>query len=927
MILFEVIRLAENEWCLTRSAFEKIASQQVKVTNPHLQHTMKGSKKKMKSSDKLADVYAYSDDEKDEQLERMDIDGVCEYEMPKHFDDDDEIDEDEAFNSDDEEAYGHMFNKSASNPVGDDCSEEEEEEGDLLSDLLGTTPAPRLSTLQDASALEEQPDSEPTDESEEEEEEEEEEEASDEEEDDDDTHKHAQLLALVDEMAPKVKQAKHYNEHQVEKESDFLTGTSMMSATPFTMDELMGQDISTSADASVTKLKYQLRTFKPTSQSNAKSAAHVISKPMAPVQEARITRKVVYDDTSKSVGDKYQEVVKKNREADTIDFTSQLPPKDNISSANLAQKFQPKTEFEKSIHDVLQQSGYGNDEKIVANEKAESHQLTLLEESSEGRPKLTVEEVQARQKELAKLRVLMFYESQKSKRVKKIKSKLYHKIRNKKSDAHQDPLDDTETLDEESAALAAAERRAEERMTLKHNNTSKWIKHQLKRGINADQNTRQAIATQLQRGQELRQKQSKMDDSGDSDHESLPGQDLMTETTELLAEIENDASLVLNQKGLSGMKFMQRAAEKQRLDAKAQTQALLKELQEEAKSDDDDEMTMQKSKKKPTRLAPTAQDRALVEGQLKHGNQFQTQQVMMHQGHASRSSGAIAVTLDEEEAQESLMTKASAAVPNYDINAPDSNTSNNPWIDESQTTMSTKKVSHKSKNSKNKRKAAPQLNVQAAIDSLDAATTSSATEPVLKKPKQSSTEISQEELVERAFSSYAHAENEFEDIEKEKDHLVSKDTNVKVGKAVAQMIGVAGWGSWSGLDMKKSNNQRRRESKAKEFLTEAKTSVLKNRRDQNLKHVIIREKQDKKSKTFTCSSLPYPFTSRAQYELAMRNPLGQDWNTMKSNQQMTQPKVITRAGTIIEPLKVKTKSTQKIKNKTMQQSAHRKARF
>ena len=47
-------------------------------------------------------------------------------------------------------------------------------------------------------------------------------------------------------------------------------------------------------------------------------------------------------------------------------------------------------------------------------------------------PQVTPAEVRQRQQELAKLRALMFYDEQKAKRTKKIKSKMFRKLRKKK---------------------------------------------------------------------------------------------------------------------------------------------------------------------------------------------------------------------------------------------------------------------------------------------------------------------------------------------------------------------------------------------------------------------------------------------------------------------------------------------------------------
>lgn len=53
--------------------------------------------------------------------------------------------------------------------------------------------------------------------------------------------------------------------------------------------------------------------------------------------------------------------------------------------------------------------------------------------------------------------------------------------------------------------LKAEQVRAQERMSLRHKNQSKWVKRMLQRG-SSDEETRQAIAEQLQLGNELRQK-------------------------------------------------------------------------------------------------------------------------------------------------------------------------------------------------------------------------------------------------------------------------------------------------------------------------------------------------------------------------------------------------------------------------------------
>lgn len=63
---------------------------------------------------------------------------------------------------------------------------------------------------------------------------------------------------------------------------------------------------------------------------------------------------------------------------------------------------------------------------------------------------------------------------------------------------------------------------------------------------------------------------------------------------------------------------------------------------------------------------------------------------------------------------------------------------------------------------------------------------------------------------------------------------------------------------------------------------------------------------------YRIQGVPYPFTSREQYERAMRQPLGREWNANQSFHNLTRPEVKTRLGTIIDPIK---KQKQKARRK------------
>jgi U3 small nucleolar RNA-associated protein 14 len=66
------------------------------------------------------------------------------------------------------------------------------------------------------------------------------------------------------------------------------------------------------------------------------------------------------------------------------------------------------------------------------------------------------------------------------------------------------------------------------------------------------------------------------------------------------------------------------------------------------------------------------------------------------------------------------------------------------------------------------------------------------------------------------------------------------------------------------------------------------------RSDFNKKHVIISEKRDKKAAKYMVKDLPYPYTSKAQFERSIDTPLGTEWNTRVGFQRATLPKVVKK---------------------------------
>ncbi|KAN0064112.1 hypothetical protein ACQY0O_003279 [Thecaphora frezii] len=150
------------------------------------------------------------------------------------------------------------------------------------------------------------------------------------------------------------------------------------------------------------------------------------------------------------------------------------------------------------------------------------------------------------------------------------------------------------------------------------------------------------------------------------------------------------------------------------------------------------------------------------------------------------------------------------------------------------------------------------------------------------------TAFQQRELVSQAFA----GDDVQTAFEAEKAAVVAAEAPQEVDTTIP------GWGSWGGKGVRANKKKK------------SKTVTLPGleagqRKDANMAHVIINEKKDKKVESFRVKDLPRPYTSRAQYEMAMRNPLGPEWNTRIEHQRLNMPRVTKKLGKVIKPIERK----------------------
>lgn len=494
-----------------------------------------------------ADVYEVEHDEmtdkkKRDELRRFAGVDIYEYEQPDHFDeeDDEEIDEDEAFDEDDYDRYGDV---GVVRKKGSRYDDDDDEDDDNDSDSNEEDELDGIFESDGEGSGKEAEDSEGDDDGDEQEEE----------------ARRQRLLETV-------------RGRKREEDDDNASGYVPAAAESEFSATSTAQSLSLSSLLGAGALNKSGTLKSVASELSKLEKKKAVAVPAPTVVTARATREAAYDDTSRTLTT-WQPVVKQNREKEQLSFPLKDPGRHNITSASLVDNFQPRTSLEDEIARIVKAAG-ADEESLRQTEEMELR-------------KLDVGDVKKRQAELAKMRSLLFHAEIKAKRVNKIKSKKFHKVDRKYKEKQESIADhELEKLDPEAykeRIEAREKKRAEERLTLKHKNTSKWVKHMLGRayGDDAELETREAIQEQIDLGERLRQKQLRgngSDDDAESDGETA-------------AAIEAEAPLGQageKLKGVMGMAFMQRSMDRQREEANKLLSDLKALENGEGMSDDSD---------------------------------------------------------------------------------------------------------------------------------------------------------------------------------------------------------------------------------------------------------------------------------------------------------------------------------------------------
>ncbi|EHH61214.1 Serologically defined colon cancer antigen 16 [Macaca fascicularis] len=628
-------------------------------------------------------------------------------------------------------------------------------------------------------------------------------------------------------------------------------------------------------------------------QLNRVKSKKTVELPLNKEEIERIHREVAFNKTAKVLS-KWDPVVLKNRQAEQLVFPLEKEEPAIAPIEHVLSGWKARTPLEQEIFNLLHKN-----KQPVADPL-----LTPVEKAS--LQAMSLEEAKMRRAELQRARALQSYYEAKARREKKIKSKKYHKVV-KKGKAKK-ALKEFEQLRKVNPAAALEElekiekARMMERMSLKHQNSGKWAKS---KAIMAkyDLEARQAMQEQLAKNKELTQK---LQVASEIEEEEGGTEEKVEEL--LVPDVVNEVQM--NADGPNP--WMLRSCTSDTKEAATQEdpeQLPEPEAHEVSESEGEDrpvaeeeillrEFEERRSLRKRSELSQDAEpagsqetkdsssqevlsELRVLSQKLKENDQSRKQK--------ASSEGTIPQVQREEpatEEEEPLLLQRPERVQTLEE------------LEElgKEECFQNKELSRpvlegqQSERTPNNRPDAPKKKKkEQMIDLQNLLTTQSPSVKSLAVPTieelEDEEERNQRQMIKEAFA----GDDVIRNFLKEKREAVEASTPKDVD------LTLPGWGEWGGVGLKPSAKKRRR------FLIKAPEGPP--RKDKNLPNVIINEKRNIHTAAHQVRVLPYPFTHHRQFERTIQTPIGSTWNTQRAFQKLTTPKVVTKPGHIINPIK------------------------
>ena len=594
--------------------------------------------------------------------------------------------------------------------------------------------------------------------------------------------------------------------------------------------------------------------------------------------QQRNERQAAYE-ISKDEVNKWSDVVKQNRRAEHLSFplNPQVEHNEETVFTNATNK-NTQSELQEKVNEVLEQSNMVDPEKESTFEDLNTAQMTP-------------EEMKKRTVEMRLMRELMFREDRKSRRIKKIKSKAYHRIKKKEMQRNRELAG---VSDESDTDLDIA--RAKERMTLKHKTNSKWAKDMIKHGMTNDAETREEMEEMLRQGERLKAKIQDRDSDEEDNRKTLSD----VEKDELDEDEGFKLKENLGKTGVMNMAFM-RNAEAREKEANREQAAKLRALENgedlfDSENDADDREENVQLNKGRRIYTPSNLE---AKKQTDEANEYLREEKEMDD---SRN------LVNRLKGSNKRLSAVSQEASNASEVVQEDKEPENPWLagsdDESNIKRSTK-ISVVDKDSSKEAKSLQKLEKKRAKQDRSSKNGKGNEDSELLLEEDTSSKLNindpyagsdddtgnefifkQQDVIAEAFA----GDDVVAEFATEKKRIVDDDDDKEVD------VTLPGWGDWAG--------EGAQPRKKRKFIKKVKGVVRQDKRkDKHLQNVIINEKINKKNLKYQSSAVPFPFENREQYERSLRMPLGQQWTSRKSHQKLIKPRIMTKPGEVIDPLK------------------------
>lgn len=725
-----------------------------------------------------------------------------------------------------------------------------------------------------------------------------------------------------------------------------------------TIEDLM-KPIAEQGGTSLTDLRNSAKALRPQSDISrqpvaSKKGGGTLSAPLPSIVQDRLDRSAAYDETKAEVQG-WQPSIKQLREAEHLSFPLQPDPVARQSTASMSANFHPSNDFESHIAKMLDREGATEKQLAQAEELKMNERGMSAEEVKRRTAELRrMRELLFREEQKAK-RVSKI----KSKTFRRIARKEKQRELEKMREAGIAMPNDDGSADEEEQ-MKAERQRAQERATLKHKNAGKWAKSTLNaKGLHDMPEARRAIDEQLHRGEELRRRIQGEASDDDDDYSISNGDDGQSEANhDAFEELQNvqqeddaqkarDDAETASKKGLWNMKFMKDARDRRAKETRDDVNAFADEIGQRSTpegADSGEEVGA------PSSMRVGANTGRLVfgSGQPVAGRSAQEMEAASIAPHSDApKKGLTTSTIQVEDPRHKDSTSIPRETDTNDLarNGADIN----PWLmggNISSKVSRKKNESIVSKDATAQSKAANRIQRHAAkgngarIEGEDDSTLVIDPTAQLELRGQDGRNVSDRKARQKPLRKIADgnddANGSLEDGDSDSDESLHDEPvqlrgrgpqAIKQRELVAEAFAgddvladfavekaaaidaerpqevdtsLPGWGSWGGKGVKQSKKQA--EARKARFTRTTAGLDPSKRKDASMENVIINQKRDKKADKYMSKDVPYPYTSRAQYEMAMRNPLGPEWNTRTQHQRLTLPRVVTKPGKVIKPL-------------------------